>query len=54
MQHTDEEINLEHDYLLWKEWYTTTWLQPTPKEEERRQDEVDSDGLPFDYLKVYS
>ena len=47
------EIDKEHNYLVWKEWLELVWKLPTTEEVKIRADQVDYDGLPFEYLKVY-
>ena len=48
------EILSSDGHHLWKEWFDTTWNKPTDAELQRRLDEVDPEGLPFEYMKVYN
>ena len=46
-------LDKEISYRVWKEWLELVWRLPTEEEIIRRVEEVDYDGLPFEYMKVY-
>ena len=46
-------LDKEISYRVWKEWLELVWKLPTEEEIIRRVEEVDYDGLPFEYMKVY-
>lgn len=52
-----ERINKQREnnsrYYLWKEWYELIWRLPTDEELLRRLDEIDYNGLPPEFMKVY-
>lgn len=49
-----QEILKTDQYKIWKEWFRYVWLDPNSEEVQRREDEVDLEGLPFEYMKVYN
>lgn len=47
-------LNRESDYKIWKEWLELVWRLPTEEEMVIRVEDLDYDGLPFEYMKVYT
>lgn len=47
-------LKSKKDFHIWREWFYDVWLNPNEEDLKIRSDEVDYDGLPFEYNKVYS